>query len=166
MFSGEVSPRHERTKENKTLGEIPGQERHSGKTVPKNIVKMGLSRIFSPANSKISSMLETRKQIRNNLYILTSARWDRSGRGCRLLGKRLPHAGISWRISGSALIFWQDQPLFHHLGQLFAALAMTGTPALLTYLAILGPIGLATGLATGCVAGNIQKRIMGLKFSY
>ena len=56
--------------------------------------------------------------------------------------------------------------LFHHLGQLFAALAMTGTPALLTYLAILGPIGLATGLATGCVAGNIQKRIMGLKFSY
>lgn len=55
---------------------------------------------------------------------------------------------------------------FHHLGQLLAALVMTGTPALLTYLAILGPIGIATGLATGCVAGNIRKRIMKLATSY
>ena len=49
--------------------------------------------------------------------------------------------------------------LFHHLGQLFAALAMTGTPALLTYLAILGPIGMMTGLATGCAAASIFQRI-------
>ena len=48
---------------------------------------------------------------------------------------------------------------FHHVGQLFAALAMTGTPALLTYLAILGPIGMMTGLATGCAAASIFQRI-------
>ena len=55
--------------------------------------------------------------------------------------------------------------LFHHLGQLFAALAMTGTPALLTYLAILGPIGMVTGMLTGGVAGMIRKRSMKVKIS-
>lgn len=55
--------------------------------------------------------------------------------------------------------------LFHHLGQLFAAVAMTGTPTLLTYLAILGPIGMVTGMLTGCVAGMIRKRSMKVKIS-
>ena len=50
---------------------------------------------------------------------------------------------------------------FHHLGQLFAAIAMTGTPSLLSYLAILGPIGLATGFATGCVVVGVRKRLRG-----
>jgi len=48
---------------------------------------------------------------------------------------------------------------FHHVGQLFAALAMTGTPSLFSYLAILGPIGLATGLVTGFVAAIIRKKL-------
>lgn len=48
---------------------------------------------------------------------------------------------------------------FHHLGQLLAALAMTGTPALLSYLALLGPMGIATGFLTGCVAAIIQQRL-------
>ncbi|WP_294159524.1 Gx transporter family protein [uncultured Selenomonas sp.] len=48
---------------------------------------------------------------------------------------------------------------FHHVGQLLAAIAMTGTPSLLTYLAILGPIGLATGLVTGFVAASICKKL-------
>lgn len=48
---------------------------------------------------------------------------------------------------------------FHHVGQLFAALAMTGTPSLFSYLAILGPIGLATGLVTGFIAASICKKL-------
>ncbi|MCI6085951.1 Gx transporter family protein [Selenomonas sp.] len=47
---------------------------------------------------------------------------------------------------------------FHHVGQLAAAIAMTGTMSLLTYLAILGPVGLVTGLATGFVAASICRR--------
>lgn len=49
---------------------------------------------------------------------------------------------------------------FHHVGQLAAAIAMTGTPGLLTYLALLGPLGLATGFVTGCVAAGIRKRLV------
>ena len=47
---------------------------------------------------------------------------------------------------------------FHHVGQLAAAIAMTGTMSLLTYLTILGPVGLATGMATGFIAASICRR--------
>ena len=46
----------------------------------------------------------------------------------------------------------------HHVGQLCAAVVLTGTPSLFTYLALLGPIGLATGLATGFIAAAVRRR--------
>ena len=55
---------------------------------------------------------------------------------------------------------------FHHVGQLAAAIAMTGTMSLLTYLAILGPVGLATGLATGWTASLVRKRVRSFSSSY
>ena len=55
---------------------------------------------------------------------------------------------------------------FHHVGQLAAAIAMTGTMSLLTYLAILGPVGLATGLATGWTASLVRKRVRFFSSSY
>ena len=55
---------------------------------------------------------------------------------------------------------------FHHVGQLAAAIAMTGTMNLLTYLAILGPVGLATGLATGWIASLVRKHVRSFSSSY
>ena len=48
---------------------------------------------------------------------------------------------------------------FHHLGQLLCASALAASPGLLSYLSVLGPLGLATGLATGLAARAILQRL-------
>lgn len=48
---------------------------------------------------------------------------------------------------------------FHHLGQLLCACAFAASPGLLSYLAVLGPIGLTTGLLTGFAAQAVLTRL-------
>ena len=47
----------------------------------------------------------------------------------------------------------------HHVGQLLCAALLSGTPALLAYLAVLGPLGLLTGLLTGTVVALLLPRL-------
>lgn len=48
---------------------------------------------------------------------------------------------------------------FHHVGQLLCGAALAASPGLLTYLSVLGPLGLATGLLTGFAASAVLRRL-------
>ena len=49
---------------------------------------------------------------------------------------------------------------FHHVGQLAVAALMSSTPAIFGYLAVLGPLGLLTGLLTGTLAALLLPRLI------
>ncbi len=49
--------------------------------------------------------------------------------------------------------------LLHNVGQVGMAMIILGTPALISYMAVLMPVGMATGAATGIASTGVLKRV-------